>query len=75
MTGISATMRNGTGTVTLAEPDFSAFKTGHRGRCLTAADPGYDDARIIWNLMAAVRPADSLVRRRLTGCQARGGWR
>jgi len=57
MSGIRATMRNGTGTVTLAEAVFSAFRTGHRGPCLTAANPGYDDARIIWNGSADKRPA------------------
>jgi FAD/FMN-containing dehydrogenase len=57
MSGINAVTRNGTGTITLAEEVFSAFKTGHRGPCLTAADPGYDDARVIWNGSADKRPA------------------
>ena len=46
MSDITAITRKGTGTITLAEEVFSAFRTGHRGPCLTAADPGYDDARI-----------------------------
>ena len=57
MSGITAIARNGIGTITLAEEVFSAFRTGHRGPCLTAADQGYDDARVIWNGSADKRPA------------------
>src|SRR5262250_758444 len=57
MSGITAITRNGTGTITLAEEVFSAFRTGHRGPCVTAADPGYDNARVIWNGLADKRPA------------------
>ena len=57
MSGINAVTRDGSGTVTLADEAVTAFSTGFRGPCLTAADPGYDDARIIWNGSADKRPA------------------
>lgn len=57
MSGINAVTRDGSGTVTLADEAVRAFSTGFRGPCLTAADPGYDDARIIWNGSADKRPA------------------
>jgi FAD/FMN-containing dehydrogenase len=57
MSGIDAVVRDGSGTVTLADEAVAAFSTRFRGPCLTAADPGYDDARIIWNGSADKRPA------------------
>src|SRR5262245_58432970 len=57
MPGISAVTREGNRTVNLTEEILSAFSTALRGRCLTPADSGYDDARIIWNGSADKRPA------------------
>ena len=57
MPGIKAVTRDGSGTVTLADEAVTAFSTGLRGACLTAADPGYDAARVIWNGSADKRPA------------------
>ncbi len=57
MAGISATTREGSSTVTVDAETVEAFVAGHRGPCLTAADDGYDDARIIWNGSADKRPA------------------
>ena len=36
---------------------LGAFSTGLRGPCLVPGDPGYDEARIIWNASADKRPA------------------
>ena len=58
MSGLTAATRDGSGTATIDAEALEAFVTGHRGPCLTAADDGYDDARIIWNGSADKRPAD-----------------
>lgn len=57
MSGISAVTRDGTRAVKLSGETVSAFVTGLRGPCFTATDPGYDDARVIWNGFADKRPA------------------
>jgi len=57
MSAINAVTRDGGGTVKLSEENVSTFVAGLRGPCLTAADPGYDDSRVIWNGSADKRPA------------------
>ncbi len=57
MSGLTAATRDGSGTATIDAEALEAFVTGHRGPCLTAADDGYDDARIIWNGSIDKRPA------------------
>jgi len=57
MSAISAVTRDGTRAVKLSVETVSAFVTGLRGPCFTAIDPGYDDARVIWNGFADKRPA------------------
>src|SRR5688572_8367161 len=57
MSGISAVTRDATVAVQLAEQTVSAFATGLRGPYFTATDPGYDDARVIWNGSTDKRPA------------------
>ncbi|MCI0429518.1 MAG: FAD-linked oxidase, partial [Rhodospirillales bacterium] len=57
MSVISAVTRDGTRAVKLSGETVSAFVTGLRGPCFTATDPGYDDARVIWNGFADKRPA------------------
>lgn len=42
---------------TLTEEQIDAFKAGFSGKILAAGDPGYDDARAIWNGMIDRRPA------------------
>lgn len=57
MSGLTAATRDGSGTVTIDAEAIEAFVAGHRGACLTAADDGYDAARVIWNGSADKRPA------------------
>ena len=57
MSGLTAATRDGNGTVTIDAEALEAFVASHRGPCLTAADDGYDDARVIWNGSADKRPA------------------
>lgn len=57
MSGISVVTRDATVAVKLSEETVSAFAIGLRGPCFTATDPGYDDARLIWNGSADKRPA------------------
>ena len=45
------------GEITLAESVLEEFKASLRGDLLTAEDPGYDEARLIWNGMHDKRPA------------------
>jgi len=44
------------GTTTLAPEDLAAFRAAFRGPLLAPGDPGYDDARQIWNAMIDRRP-------------------
>jgi FAD/FMN-containing dehydrogenase len=44
------------GTTTLAPEALEAFRAGFRGPILAPGDPGYDDARQIWNAMIDRRP-------------------
>jgi hypothetical protein len=37
--------------------ELAAFRTGLRGQALISGDPGYDDARRVWNAMIDRRPA------------------
>jgi FAD/FMN-containing dehydrogenase len=57
MSAIDAVTRDGTRAVKLSEETVSAFVTGLRGPCFTASDPGYEDARVIWNGFTDRRPA------------------
>ncbi len=49
--------RDGSSTVTIGAETVDAFIAGHRGSCLTPADPEYDEARVIWNGSIDKRPA------------------
>jgi len=44
------------GTTTLAPEALDAFRASFRGPLLFPADPGYDDARSLWNAMIDRRP-------------------
>ena len=44
------------GTTTLAPEAIDAFRAAFRGPLLFPADPGYDDARALWNAMIDRRP-------------------
>ena len=57
MSAISAVTRDGNETIDLAEDVVSAFVNSLRGPCLIAADPGYNEARVIWNGSADKHPA------------------
>ncbi len=57
MSGLTTATRDGSGTATIDAEALEAFAAGHRGPCLTAADDGYDDARVIWNGSIDKRPA------------------
>ena len=56
MAGLLVTTTTGADT-TIDDADFEAFKTSLRGELLRPGDPGYDDARKVWNGMIDKRPA------------------
>jgi FAD/FMN-containing dehydrogenase len=57
MSVLTMTARNSDRTIGLDPETLAAFSSGLRGACLTAASPGYDEARVIWNGLADKRPA------------------
>ena len=57
MSGVAIATRESNGTVSLDEDTIAGFSGGLRGPCLRPGDPGYDEARIIWNGSADKRPA------------------
>ena len=57
MSGLTAATRDGSGTITIEAEALEAFVAGQRGASLTAADDGYDAARVIWNGSSDKRPA------------------
>ena len=57
MSGITIATREPNGSVTLDQEVVEAFTEALRGPCLTAADDGYDEARIIWNGSTDKHPA------------------
>jgi FAD/FMN-containing dehydrogenase len=56
MAGLHVTTSIGADT-TIDDAAFEAFKTSLRGELLRPGDPGYDDARKVWNGMIDKRPA------------------
>jgi FAD/FMN-containing dehydrogenase len=56
MAGLHVTTTIGTGT-TIDDAALEAFKASLRGELLRPGDPGYDDARKVWNGMIDKRPA------------------
>ena len=56
MAGLHATTTIGADT-TIDDAALEAFKTSLRGELLRPGDPGYDDARKVWNGMIDKRPA------------------
>ncbi|HEY5864501.1 MAG TPA: FAD-binding oxidoreductase [Candidatus Tectomicrobia bacterium] len=56
MAGLHATTTIGVDT-TIDDAALEAFKTSLRGELLRPGDPGYDDARKVWNGMIDKRPA------------------
>jgi FAD/FMN-containing dehydrogenase len=56
MTSLQVVGRNG-GTVSLEADEVQAFRSELRGSLLLASDPGYDEARVLWNGMIDRRPA------------------
>ena len=57
MSGLTMAASNSGRVVNLDEQVFAAFSSSLRGACLTAASPGYDEARGIWNALADKHPA------------------
>ena len=45
------------GAITLGSDAIAAFRQSLRGNVCLAEEPGYDEARTIWNAMIARRPA------------------
>ena len=56
MAGLHVITTDGADT-TIDDAALEAFKTGLRGELLRPGDPGYDDARKVWNGMIDKRPA------------------
>ena len=56
MSGLQVKTRSN-GDVTLEEGTIQKFKESLRGELIRSVDPGYDDARSIWNAMIERRPA------------------
>jgi len=56
MSGLQVKTRSN-GDVTLQEDTIQKFKETLRGELIRSVDPGYDDARSIWNAMIERRPA------------------
>ena len=56
MSGLQVKTRSN-GDVTLQEDTIQKFKETLRGELIRSVDPGYDDARSIWNAMIDRRPA------------------
>src|SRR5918992_2463325 len=56
MSGLQVKSRTN-GDVTLQEDTIRKFKESLRGELILANEPGYDDARSIWNAMIDRRPA------------------
>jgi FAD/FMN-containing dehydrogenase len=56
MPELSVAMRDG-GTTRLDAATVDAFRSGLRGAALLSGDPGYDEARALWNAMIDRRPA------------------
>jgi FAD/FMN-containing dehydrogenase len=56
MAGLHVTTTTGADTM-IEEPAVTAFQTRLRGELLRPDDPGYDDARKVWNGMIDKRPA------------------
>ena len=56
MSGLQVKTRSN-GDVTLQEDTIQKFKESLRGELIRSDDPGYDDARSIWNAMIDRRPA------------------
>ena len=56
MSGLQVKTRSN-GDVTLEEGTIQKFKEWLRGELIRSVDPGYDDARSIWNAMIERRPA------------------
>jgi FAD/FMN-containing dehydrogenase len=56
MPSLSIASRAG-GTTTLSAEALAAFRQGLRGKLLLREDPGYDQARAVWNAMIDRRPA------------------
>ena len=56
MSGLQVKTRSN-GDVTLQEDTIRKFKESLRGELILSDDPGYDDARSIWNAMIDRRPA------------------
>ena len=56
MAGLLVTTTTGADT-TINDAALEAFKTSLRGELLRPGDPGYDDARKVWNGMIDRRPA------------------
>jgi FAD/FMN-containing dehydrogenase len=56
MAGLHVTTTTGADTM-IEDPAVTAFQTSLRGELLCPDDPGYDDARKVWNGMIDKRPA------------------
>lgn len=56
MSSLKVVGRNG-GTVSLDADKIPAFRSELRGSLLLAGDPGYEEARVVWNAMFDRRPA------------------
>jgi FAD/FMN-containing dehydrogenase len=56
MTGVPVSTTDG-GAATISEQDLSEFQATLRGSLLTSSEPGYDDARKVWNGMTDKHPA------------------
>jgi FAD/FMN-containing dehydrogenase len=56
MSSVSVSTRVG-GSLSLDAEAVEAFRSGLRGDLVTASDPGYDEARALWNAMIDRRPA------------------
>ena len=56
VTDLQVVTNTGTRAV-LTEADLEAFRSSLRGELLLAGDPGYDEARALWNAMIDRRPA------------------
>jgi len=57
MSEIHAAKLDGTGQVTIASDVLGAFTDSHRGPCFIEGDPGYDEARLVWNKGIDKHPA------------------